>query len=264
MKEGTWLDRNYMTSLMDASGARYGVYVMDLTNYTNYAIGEADTPLPASALIGIPIMYTIAEGIDRGVYSMDTLIRFSYTFQNGRGGYTAQQNGQMLTIRELLVAGLTSSDNNAWNSLMDYLTREQINTICHQYGYDSVDLQRAIMNGTSSQENYISARDAAMMLNAIYQDNFDEIDSNFLRLYFRISASDTANKGMYPACTNAGNLLNLNGVTQTRYNEVGLVENGDEVFIMAALTIDGKQETSAPCVTNEAAYVLANLKKGER
>ena len=147
---------------------------------------------------------------------------------------------------------------------MDYLTREQINTICHQYGYDSVDLQRAIMNGTSSQENYISARDTAMMLNAIYQDNFDEIDSNFLRLYFRISASDTANKGMYPACTNAGNLLNLNGVTQTRYNEVGLVENGDEVFIMAALTIDGKQETSAPCVTNEAAYVLANLKKGER
>ena len=264
MKEGTWLDRNYMTSLMDASGARYGVYVMDLTNYTNYAIGEADTLIPASALIGIPIMYTIAEGIDRGVYSMDTLIRFSYTFQNGRGGYTAQQNGQMLTIRELLVAGLTSSDNNAWNSLMDYLTREQINTICHQYGYDSVDLQRAIMNGTSSQENYISARDAAMMLNAIYQDNFDEIDSNFLRLYFRISASDTANKGMYPACTNAGNLLNLNGVTQTRYNEVGLVENGDEVFIMAALTIDGKQETSAPCVTNEAAYVLANLKKGER
>ena len=69
---------------------------------------------------------------------------------------------------------------------------------------------------------------------------------------------------MYPACTNAGNLLNLNGVTQTRYNEVGLVENGDEVFIMAALTIDGKQETSAPCVTNEAAYVLANLKKGGR
>ena len=61
MKEGTWLDRNYMTSLMDASGARYGVYVMDLTNYTNYAIGEADTPLPASALIGIPILYTIAE-----------------------------------------------------------------------------------------------------------------------------------------------------------------------------------------------------------
>ena len=75
---------------------------------------------------------------------MDTLIRFSYTFQNGRGGYTAQQNGQMLTIRELLVVGLTSSDNNAWNSLMDYLTREQINTICHQYGYDSVDLQRTV------------------------------------------------------------------------------------------------------------------------
>ena len=72
MKEGTWLDRNYMTSLMDASGARYGVYVMDRTNYTNYAIGEADTPSSGICIgFGIPIMYTIAEGIDRGATGMD-------------------------------------------------------------------------------------------------------------------------------------------------------------------------------------------------
>ena len=69
---------------------------------------------------------------------------------------------------------------------------------------------------------------------------------------------------MFQACRNVVILLNLIGVTQRRYYVVGLVENGDEVFIMAVLTIDGKQETSAPCVTNEAAYVLANLKKGER
>lgn len=264
MADGTWLDRNHMKDLMDASAARYGLYVMDLTNFVDYKIGEAETPLPASALIGIPIMYTIAEGISRGAYTMDDPVTFSYTFENGRGEFKAEQNGQQIALGELLKAGLTKSDNNAWNSLMDYLTRDQINMICHQYGYNSVDLQRGITSETTDKENYISACDAARMLNAIYQDNFTTIDKTFLETYFRISPEDTANKGMYPACLNSSLFLNLNGITETRYNEVGLVENGDEIFIMAALTVDGAHETSAPCVTNEAAYVLQNLKVGER
>ena len=264
MADGTWLDRNHMKDLMDASAARYGLYVMDLTNFVDYKIGEAETPLPASALIGIPIMYTIAEGISRGVYTMNDAVTFSYTFVNGRGGFKSEQNGQQIALGELLKVGLTQSDNNAWNSLMDYLTRDQINTICHQYGYSSVDLQRAITSEATDKENYISACDAARMLNAIYQDNFTIIDRTFLQTYFKISSEDTANKGMYPACLNSSLFLNLNGITETRYNEVGLVENGDEIFIMATLTVDGAHETSAPCVTNEAAYVLQNLKVGER
>ena len=264
MADGTWLDRNHMKDLMDASASRYGLYVMDLTNFVDYKIGEAETPLPASALIGIPIMYTIAEGISRGTYTMDDAVTFSYTFVNGRGGFKAEQNGQQIALGELLKVGLTQSDNNAWNSLMDYLTRDQINIICHQYGYSSVDLQRAITSEATDKENYISACDAAQMLNAIYQDNFTIIDSAFLQTYFRISPEDIANKGMYPACLNSNLFLNLNGITESRYNEVGLVKNGDEIFIMAALTVDGAQETSAPCVTNEAAYVLQNLKVGER
>lgn len=264
LADGTWLDKNHMKSLMDASASRYGLYVMDITNFVDYKIGEAETPLPASALIGIPIMYTIAEGISRGAYSMSDPVIFSYTFVNGRGGFTAEENGQFIALGELLMAGLTFSDNNAWNSLMDYITYDQINAICHQYGYNSVDLQKNITSETTDKENYISAQDAAAMLNAIYQNNFTQIDRDFLYSYFRISPTDSANKGMYPACQNADRFLNLNGITSTRYNEVGLVENGDEVFIIAALTIDGDHTISAPSITNEAAYVLANLKVGER
>ena len=262
--DGTWLDKNYMKSLMDVSNSRYGLYVMDLTDYVDYEIGEAETPLPASALIGIPIMYTVAEGVSSGAYNMSDLVTFSYTYANGRGGYKEGQNGQLVSIGDLLKVGLMYSDNNAWNSLMDYLTYDRINTVCHQYGYESVSLQKKIGEVTTDRENYISPKDAAMMLNAIYQDNFTGIDSSFLRNYYWISPSDTANRGMYPACANAGTFLNLNGITDTRYNEVGLVENGDEVFIMSVFTTDGRNESTTPCVGNEAAYILANLKAGEK
>lgn len=264
MTEGTWLDRPHMASLMDASGARYGLYVMDLTNCTCYGIGESDTPLPASALIGIPIMFTIADGITSGTYSMDTPVIFHYTFANGRGEIKSSQDGQSLSLGYLLQQALRYSDNNALNSLIDYLTLDTINTTCANYGYTSVDMQRKLISGTSSLDNYISPMDAAMMLNAIYQNNFQEINRDFLKDYFKIASDDTANKGMYPACCGADLFLNLNGITDSRYNEVGLVVNGEEVFIMAVMTVDGKQENSAPCVYNEAAYVLANLTVGER
>lgn len=264
MVKGTWLDRNHMTSLMDASGARYGLYVMDLTNHTYYDIGEAETPLPASALIGIPIMYTIAEGVSTNAFSMTDPVLFTYTFANGRGNIKANQNGQYFALGDMLKEALLYSDNNALNSLIDFLTLDRINSICHEYGFDSVDMQRKLMTEQSSLENYISPKDAAMMLNAIYQNNFTEIDRSFLMNYYMLVPGDSANKGMYPACGKCDVFLNLNGITETRYNEVGLVVNGEEVFIMAAMTVDGKQETSAPCVTNEAQYVLENLKVGER
>lgn len=264
MEDGTWLDRNHMSGLMDVSYARYGLYLMDLTNYTDYMIGEAEVPLPASALIGIPIMYTIAEGIEANTLSLDDPVQFTYTFANGRGNIKAGQNGQFFTLGDLLKEALLYSDNNALNSLIDYLTLSRINDTCHQYGYDSVDMQRKLMTESSPLDNYISPRDAAMMLNAIYQNNFSGIDRTFLMNYFKLSAADTANKGMYPACRDCNIFLNLNGITETRYNEVGLIENDGEVFILAIMTVDGKNETSAPCVTNAAAYILANLEVGKR
>lgn len=262
MKRGKKLDESYLDSLMAGSGARYGVYIMDLANYNYYIAGESATPLPASALIGIPIMYTIAEGVSTNVYSLDDPVKFTYTFANGRGNMKSGQNGQYFALGEMLKEALLYSDNNALNSLIDYLTLDRINSICHQYGYESVDMQRKLMSESTSLENYICPRDAAMMLNAIYQNNFTGIGRDFLRDYFKLSPGDAANKGMYPACGSSSTFLNLNGITETRYNEVGLIENGDEVFIMAVMTVEGKQEISAPCVTNAAGYVLENLKGG--
>ena len=36
-----------------------------------------------------------------------------------------------------------------------------------------------------------------------------------------------------------------------------------EVFILAIMTVDGKNETSAPCVTNAAAYIFSKFRGGK-
>lgn len=256
---GGQLDLQHMNNLLANAGATYGTYVLDITNMQEYDGGNADTPLPASALIGVPILFTIADGVDKGEINLDTPVTLAYTFANGRGVFKSGDNGRTFPVSQMLSEALMNSDNNALNSLIDFLTLDRINTTCHSYGFNSVDMQRKLMAGTSNLENYISAKDAAMMLNAIYQDNFTGIGRAFLQTNFKISGSDTANRGMYPACGSCAMFLNLNGITDSRYNEIGLIQNGDEVFILSVFTCNGVGSTSASALTTLSSYVVNTL-----
>ncbi len=257
---GGQLDLQHMNNLLTNAGATYGTYVLDITNMQEYDGGNADTPLPASALIGVPILFTIADGVDKGEISLDTPVTLAYTFANGRGVFKSSDNGRTFPVSQMLSEALMNSDNNALNSLIDFLSLDRINTTCHSYGYNSVDMQRKLMSGASDLENYISAKDAAMMLNTIYQDNFTGIGKAFLQTNFKIAGSDSANRGMYPSCGSCSMFLNLNGITDSRYNEIGLIQNGDEVFILSVFTCNGVGTTSASALTTLSSYVVNTLR----
>ncbi len=257
---GGQLDLQHMGNLLGNTGATYGTYVLDVTNMQEYDGGNAEAPLPASALIGVPILFTIADGVDKGEINLETPVTFSYTFVNGRGVFKSGDNGRTFPVSQMLSEALLNSDNNALNSLIDFLSLSRINDTCHSYGFSSVDIQRKLMSGSSDLENYISAKDAAMMLNAIYQDNFTGIGKAFLEANFKISSVDSANRGMYPACSSCATFLNLNGITDSRYNEIGLVQNGNETFILSVFTCNGVGTTSASALTDLSTYVVNTLK----
>lgn len=256
---GGQLDLQHMNNLLANAGATYGTYVLDVTNMQEYDGGNADTPLPASALIGVPILFTIADGVDKGEINLDTPVTLAYTFANGRGVFKSSDNGRTFPVSQMLSEALMNSDNNALNSLIDFLSLDRINTTCRSYGFNSVDMQRKLMAGASDLENYISAKDAAMMLNTIYQDNFTGIGRAFLQTNFKISGADSANRGMYPSCGSCAMFLNLNGITDSRYNEIGLIQNGDEVFILSVFTCNGVGTTSASALTTLSSYVVNTL-----
>ncbi len=259
LNPGAQLDLQHMNNLLANTNATYSCYLLDITNMQEYDVASADYPMPASALIGVPILFTVADGVDNGSLDLGTPVLFTYTFDNGRGSLKSGDNGKTFPLSELLTEALLYSDNNALNSLMDHLSLDRINTTCHSYGFTSVDLQRKLTTASTSLENYISARDAAMMLQAIYQNNFQGIGREFLQANFKISVLDTANTGMYPASGRCQTFLNLNGITDTRYNEIGLFQNGDETFILSIFTCNGVGISSAGQLTTITTYVLDTL-----
>lgn len=255
---GETLDQNAMVPYLTANAATRAAYVLDIGNRKEYGIENSDEPMPASALIGIPIMFTVASEANKGNLNLDEMAVFSYTF-SGRGNLKQDSSGQTFSVIYLLEQALQYSDNNAINSLIDYLGLERINQVCHEYGFTSVDMQRKIVSGSTDLENYISAKDAAMMLNAVYQNNFDRIGRDFLKQNFRIPESDSSNGGMYNSGRYYPDFLNLNGVTETRYNEVGLFEDGEKVFIISILTANGQHAASMDMVSRLTEYITSTL-----
>lgn len=251
---GTRLVQDQMAQYLNANAAKRAVYVLDVTDGQEYGVENSDEGVPASALIAIPIMYTIACDAQNGIHDVGEMVTYRVTFAGGRGS-TQKQDGMPYTMIDLLQDVMKYSDNNAMNSLIDYLGLDHINQVCHDYGYYSVDLQRKLMAESSSLENYISAKDAALMVNAIYQNNFSRIDRSFLENYFYIDPSDKVNRGMYPVGKNYSVFLNFNGITDKNYNEIGLFSTGERTFIITILTSQGNSENSVSMVNSLTSYI---------
>lgn len=113
----------------------------------------------------------------------------------------------------------------------------------------------------SSNENYLSAQDAALMFNALYQDCFNGIGHDFLENYVRVSMSDTANTGMALTLNNFEKFMNMNGIVLAngRFNELAMVKNGNALYIISYFTdrANGDPRNQA---RSAAEYVSATLR----
>lgn len=255
---GKTLVQDTMASYLLSNVATRAAYVLDVGNREEYGVENSDEPMPASALVAVPIMFTVAAEAEKENLNVADMATFHYTF-NGRGKLNQNSDGLPFTILRLLQDALQYSDNNAINSLIDFLGTDRINQVCHDYGFESVNIQAKIGETSAEKENYISAKDAAMMVNAVYQDNFDRIDRSFLESNFHMPSDDTANGGMYSAGQNYPVFLNFNGVRENLYNEIGLFQDGDKVFIVSIFTTDGNYTASMDMVKELTGYIASTL-----
>lgn len=256
------IDMGYVEGVLDSynTGAEFSIYVYDLQTDEDSGTANNQQPLPASALITLPILYTAADLMDRGYLSMEDTRKFKYTYENGRGTLTASQNGKKVTIRELLESMLLYSDNNAINTMIDTLTMDTINDTCQEAGFTSVDIQKKIATNKSSKENYISARDVAMIVKELYNNRFSSIDREYLLQYMRIS-DKSGRDGIFRAETlyNNGQYCSQNGIipntTGGRYNEMGIVFADGQEYIIAALANGGDATRSPSAISNASSYI---------
>lgn len=250
------IDMSEIDKIFSADSADYGIYIKDLKNVVEYKNAMGESSMTASALVNIPLLYTIAAMADRDLCSLSDMVPFKYTM-DGRGRKTKADDGSYFSIGELLDDMLKFSDNNATNSLLAYFGMENITIECNGWGFDSVDINIYI-GEKSAQDNYASAQDLGRMLEVLYGGYFNSIDTDYMKNHFVIS-DKTARKGIGKYIPEDYGFLNHNGVRTEIYNEATVVYGGDAEYIIVVLSDNGAQDTEAEIIAQAAAYVHSCL-----
>lgn len=254
------IDMNRISSIIasDKKGARISVCVIDLETGATYETNNAHSKMSASALVNVPVLYTISRCLANNYNTWDTGVIFRYMY-GGRGSIKQNQSGNVFTLSYLVSQMLKYSDNNVTNSFMDHYTRDYIDEVCAHYGYNSVDLQRYLGESSASRDNYISASDAAHMLAEMYRGEAGHgITGQYLRSNFIINDNNRW-KGIGSGIPSNVTFLNHNGVTSSIYNEAGIIATGNAEYVLVVLCNGGTMESSANTVGAISSYVYGVL-----
>jgi beta-lactamase class A len=226
----------------EAPDAISGVYILNLNTGEGYAAGAAYGQMSASALVNIPVLFTVAEQIDDGDLTWNDTVEFRYTLA-GRASLDAAMDGAYLTVRELVDAMLLYSDNNAANSLIRFLGYDDIAECCHDNGFSSVRMEVLIGGTTDTADNYVSCADVAGMLRMLWQ-NETGIGSDYLLECMRIQDT-TARLGLGAQLPDSALFLNHNGYRGDLYNEAAIIRDGDLEYIAVFMGHDADWTTLA-------------------
>ncbi len=245
------------------SGSQESLFVWNCLDGLGRGTDLSRTAMPATGMVTIPILYATAVKIQSGELSLDTPVTFRYTYDleaGGRGNLGSGLNGQQLPIDTLLQSMLAYSDNNATNSMIDFLTMEGIQQTCKNRNYDSVVMCRKL--GGSGNDNMISAKDAAKMIQEIYDNEFTSINRDYLMNYMRIS-DEAVRYGIFQSDTlyNGGNFCNQNGVRPNTgtYAEVGIVLAEGKQYIVCVMSDSGNQKLAAAEFSDAVQYIHSCL-----
>ena len=263
------IDWTHVQKLLTGRGANstHALYVYDLQQNAGMGTDNCEQAMPASALITVPILYTTAVMIDNGALSMDSYIPFEYTYEGGRGNLTAAQNGQAVLVEEILRNMLMYSDNNAINTMINALSLDTINSVCNNAGFSSVKMERKIIRGSSSLNNYISAKDAAGIVRDLYNNTFQVINREYIVNTMRV-VDNAGRLGIFQTneLYNNGFFCNQNGIvpdrTTGRYTEVGIVFADGKEYVVGSLAEGGYADGAAAEVSDACVYIHSCIKEG--
>lgn len=242
------------------SGAKESLYVFDLKSGVHKGTENCQAAMPASALISIPILYTTAKKIDNGTLQLNTPVPFEYTYQGGRGFLTAAQNGQAVTVDELLQNMLMYSDNNAINSMINALGMDDINSTCQNAGFTTVNLERKIISTPTDKNNYICTQDLVIMTKALYDNTFQVINRDYLLKYMKI-VDKAGRLGIFKTdqLYNNGLFCSQNGIipdpVNGRYCELGIVLADGQEYILGVMAEGGNSNLSPEEFSDAASYI---------
>lgn len=211
-------------------GSSVSVCIIDASN-GNYCHVNSDKALVSASMIKLAVLCEYMHAVDNG--QLDPADRVALKNMNvvGGTGLIQTERHASYTYDELCRYMIMYSDNTATNVLINKLGQDAINERVQALGRKNTSLNRQLMALNTNTENWISARDAATILNKI--KNGTAASSAMCAKALEYLSKQTDNEGMAEGIS-SGAFAHKTGSLRSMRHDGGIVL-GKHPYVIVAL-----------------------------
>lgn len=244
-----------IATLLPAETGEYSIGYKSLVTGEEFFINPK--PMTAASVIKIFVMAEAYHQVSNNEISLDEkLVLNNGEKVGGTGSLSGREDGTEITIRQLIEAMITESDNTATNMLIDKLSFDKINEFILAQGCNDTILQRKMMDQDSIDqgiENLTSVKDLILILDKLYHGEcvMPEYDDEMLDIMKK-----QKDRSRIPRLLPAGTVIaNKTGSLPGVVNDVGIVYTDKGAFIISVLS----NNVTNSSVANETIAKIAKV-----
>ncbi|GAC1546528.1 MAG: hypothetical protein NVS3B16_17350 [Vulcanimicrobiaceae bacterium] len=215
-----------------------GIAIEDLATGMTSGINASES-LPAASTIKIPVMVEVFKQMEAGSLGLNTIVHLQSRDKDyGWGDLADARLGTARSVKALLWAMITQSDNTATNMLIRMVGRAHINATMSDLGLQRTRLTDDIRSETNAIRYALrtSPKDMVKLLGAIARD--DLVDSWSSKQMLAILTGQTHNSLLPMSLPKDVKIAHKTGSLHDTLNDVGIVYHGDEPYVIAVMTTE--------------------------
>lgn len=150
----------------------YSFHFEHINSGFTYSINEKDI-MPSASCIKVPIAIALMKCVENKLLSLEEKVLVRKDEMTGGSGFLSRLDEKEYSMKELLVAMLSISDNTAANKIMDIIGFHKINEIIKEMGLDNTYLKRRMMDLEARErglENLTTSFDYAQCFKLLYMN----------------------------------------------------------------------------------------------
>lgn len=210
------------------------VSIVDLSDGRSIGI-NADANLPAASVIKIPIMVEVFRQVATGRFTLSRTVSLTDEDRDdGFGDLADARWGAQYTVRDLLWAMITESDNTAANMLIRLVGRRNINQTMAGLGLEQTRLGDYIRSDGDVRELRTSANDMTRLLWMIAGHRI--VNARSCDFMLKILAAQQHNTLLPEPLPRGLWIAHKTGTLRDTLNDVGIVDLEGAPYIICVFT----------------------------
>ncbi|MFJ7951744.1 serine hydrolase [Lysinibacillus sp. NPDC096418] len=231
--------------MLQKSPYKVHLFVKDAeTNH--YFIGERlDDAFSSASLIKVPILLAVLDDLECNNGSLDRVITISPESWVDFS-VISEQRLDSITIYELLVWMIVTSDNTATNVLIDLIGMDTLNKYFRQIGLKQTKIQRKMMDFerlAKSFDNMTTARDMAHIFTRIYRTEL--LTPSFSSLVIEILSRQRVYDSLKRYLVDDVKMAHKTGGLDTVDHDVGIIYSDTKDYIIGVFVTEVTDNTDA-------------------